>query len=69
LVLVLASPFVRPRFETAPVEWHLATVYPLVVARLGAEPLLRGTSRLDVTGLATERPGRPTSQSLFACWV
>jgi hypothetical protein len=41
--------FVRPRFGTAPIEWHLAIVDPLLVARLGAELLLPGASRLDLT--------------------
>jgi len=41
--------FVRPRFGTAPIEWHPAIVDALLVARLGAEPLLPGASRLDVT--------------------
>jgi hypothetical protein len=52
--LVIA--FVRPRFGTAPIEWHLAIVDPLLVARLGAEPLLPGASRLDVTVAAISAP-------------
>src|SRR5262249_9816722 len=37
---------VRAGFRTAQVAWHLAIVDPLLVARLGAEPLLGGADRL-----------------------
>ena len=51
-----AGRYLFSRFMAGPsrvsVEWELAIVDPLLVARLAAEPLLRGASRLDVTGLA-----------------
>jgi hypothetical protein len=53
--------FLRPGVRTAQVEWHLAIVDPLLVARLDAEPLLRGAGRLDVArfGVGTRyRTGR-----------
>src|SRR6516162_6963753 len=40
--------FVRPRFGTAPVEWDLAIVDPLLVARLDAKSLLGSAGRLVV---------------------
>jgi hypothetical protein len=40
--------FVRPRFRAAQVEWHLAIVDPLLVARLDAESLLGSAGRLVV---------------------
>jgi hypothetical protein len=36
--------FVRPRFGTAPVEWRLAIVDPLLVTRLDAESLLKSVN-------------------------
>src|SRR5262245_52093205 len=48
---------VRARLRTAQVEWHLAIVDPLLVARLAAEPLLGGASRLDVARFAVGTRG------------
>ena len=50
--LLLRAAFVRPRFRTVQVGRHLAIIDPLFVARFAAEPLLRGTDRLEVTGFA-----------------
>jgi hypothetical protein len=44
--------FVRTRFRAAQVEWHLAIVHSLLVARLAAEPLLTGADWLDMTRFA-----------------
>jgi hypothetical protein len=46
------APFIRPRFGTAPVEWHLAIVDPLLVARLDAKSLLGSAGRLVVAPYA-----------------
>jgi len=45
-------PFIRPRFGTAPVEWHLAIVDPLLVVRLDAKSLLGSAGRLVVAPYA-----------------
>jgi hypothetical protein len=44
--------FVRPRFGTAPVEWDLAIVDPLLVTRLGAKSLLGSAGRRVVAPYA-----------------
>jgi hypothetical protein len=44
--------FVRPRFRTTQVDWNLAIVDPLFVARLDTEALLRGADRLAVARFA-----------------
>ena len=43
--------FVRPRFGTGPVEWDLAIVDPLLVARLNAKLLLGSAGRLVVAAV------------------
>src|SRR5215813_11631079 len=44
--------FVRTRFRAAQVEWHLAIVHSLLVARLAAEPLLSGAHWLGMARFA-----------------
>src|SRR6266446_1087957 len=47
--------FVRPRFGTAPVEWDLAIVDPLLVTRLGAESLFGSAGRRVVAPYAVSK--------------
>src|SRR5262245_43141085 len=58
----------RPRFGTTSVEWHLAIVDPLLVVRLGTEPLLRGASRLNVRKLFKDNPPLRLSDNLATPW-
>ena len=53
--------FVRPRFRAAQVEWHLAIVDPLLVARLDAESLLGSAGRLVVAPYAIGKRPDPGS--------